>query len=315
MLYEWNIVGHQQQLTRLESDIKTNNLSHAYLFSGPRQTGKFRIARIFASILQCGDRFSIHSKLYKQIIAGGHPDTVLMKDDGDSLKIDTIRKMIVRVNLTTQSNYRLILIENIERMPTEAQNSFLKTLEEPPDKTVFVLTTNRPNHVLPTIRSRVRHCQFFNVSDETLMDFLQKKFPRERAHFEEIINIAQGRPGLAISLVEHPEALSHQRDMYAKIEEFFKRNNLANKFRFADEITDDSSDDHRQLDLFFDAFTRYLRKLLLEYTEQDHHPLKSRFGMNDIVNLFEYLEKTSYLIERNINKKLALENLLIQTEK
>lgn len=309
MLYKWNIVGHTQQLLNLEKELKSSNLSHAYLFSGPQQSGKFSIAKTFANILQCPNDYCKKCKDCELIQAGSHSDTIFMEDNGESIKIDEVRELIRKTNLTSQSEHRLIVIENIERMPIEAQNSFLKTLEEPPGKTIFVLTTSHLDQVLLTIQSRVRHFHFSTVDDSVLSDYLKENFG-SRPDMSEIVNIAQGRPGLAITLIKDPDAFVHQKNLYNQIETFLRKNDLAQKFSFIEGIEKDK----KQVSIFLDAFTRYLRKLLFEYIKMAKHPLSDRFAMQDIVKLFESLEKTRYFINRNVNKRLALENLLIQTE-
>ncbi len=314
MIYDWDMVGHREQLAQLEREIQTDNVTHAYLFAGPPQIGKFRMAVTMASILQCPKNFCRTCKNCKLIPAGTHPDTILLRDNGESLKIDEVRDMIGRANLVAQAPYRIFVIENIERMPLEAQNSFLKTLEEPPGKTMFILTTSRLTDVLPTIVSRVRSYYFFNVGSETLKTFLKKEFAN-RGDLDEIVNMAQGRPGLAISLMKDTNLLTEQRELYGKIDLFLKRNNLAEKFLFVATLVDEDSDSSGPMDTFFDAYTRYLRKLLFEYMEQDAHPLRERFDLGGLVRLFESLEKTRYLIRKNANKRLALENLFITTEK
>ena len=310
MLYKWDIVGHQQQISRLEREIKDQNLTHAYLFSGPDQDGKFSIAKTFANILQCPNDFCRKCKDCQLIKAGSHPDTIVMEDNGESIKIDEVRELIRKTNLTHQGRYRIIVIENVERMPIEAQNSFLKTLEEPPGNTIFLLTTSKIDRVLLTIQSRVRHYQFSTVDDNILKEYLKKNFG-ERPEIEEVVNMAQGRPGLAITLIKDSEAFNHQKGLYNQIENFLKKNDLAQKILFVESIEKDP----QEVELFLDAFMRYLRKLIFEYRQNPSHPLSSRFTQRDVVNLFEVLEKTRYFIGRNVNKKLALENLLIQTEK
>ena len=310
MLYKWDIIGHQIQLKQLEHEISDNNITHAYLFSGPKQTGKFSIAKIFTNILLCKKNFCHICEDCKLLKNGAHPDAITLDDNGESIKIDTIRELIRKTNLTIQGKYRIILIENIERMPIEAQNSFLKTLEEPPGETIFILTTSHINQVLPTILSRVRQYFFFTVEDNILEKYLKQNFDNQNT-IKEAVNMAQGRPGLAITLMEDQAFLGSQRELYTQIDSFLKKNDLVRKFIFIEMIEKNPE----QIELFFDAFTRYLRKLIFEYTTDNNHPLKSRFTLQEIVNLFEYLEKTRYLIQRNINKKLALENLLLQTEK
>jgi DNA polymerase-3 subunit delta' len=310
MLYKWNIVGHHQQLVQLEKELKEKNLSHAYLFSGPKQGGKFTIAKILAKILQCPNDFCRTCKDCEMIRKEIHPDTIIIRDNGDAIKIDDVRELIRTTNLTHQGKYRIVIIENIERMPIEAQNSFLKTLEEPPGRTIFIMTTSQIDSVLLTIQSRVRHFNFSTIDDAVLTDFIEKKFGK-RAETGEIVNIAQGRPGLAIGFIEKPETFDYQKKLYNQIESFLKKNDLAQKFMFVEEIEKNPE----EVELFLDAFTRYLRKLVLDYEHMPENPLKKRFKLSDIVNLFDVLEKTRYFIRRNINKKLALENLLIQTEK
>ncbi len=310
MLYKWKIVGHKKQLIQLEKELKEDNLSHAYLFSGPKQSGKYTIAKVFAKILQCPNNFCRSCKDCEMLKNETHPDTIIMRDNGNTIKIDEVRELIRTTHLTHQGKYRLVIIENIERMPIEAQNSFLKTLEEPPGRTIFIMTTSQIDSVLLTIQSRVRHYNFSTVDDAVLTEYIENKFGK-RSDTEEIVNIAQGRPGLAIGFIENPETFDYQKKLYNKIENFLKKNDLSQKFMFVEGIEKSA----QEVELFLDAFTRYLRKLILEYVYNPNHPLKKRFSLYNITNLFDVLEKTRYFIKRNINKKLALENLLIQTEK
>lgn len=309
-MYKWDIIGHTKQLEQLEQEISNGNIAHAYLFSGPKDVGKFRITRVFANILQCPNNYCHTCKDCKLIEKGNHPDIITMVDRGETIRIDDVRDLIHKTNLTSQGRLRIVLIENIERMPVEAQNSFLKTLEEPPGKTIFIMTSTRPNQVLPTIKSRVRRYFLFNIEDSVLKSSLKQQFG-ENVDIEEIIQIAQGRPGLAINLMKTPIVLSEQRNLYNQIEFFLKKNDLSQKFMFVENLDKEPE----RLEVFFDAFSRYLRKLLYEYIAQADHPLKSRYTLENITNLFESLEKTRYLIDRNTNKKLALENFFLQTEK
>jgi DNA polymerase III subunit delta' len=310
MDFQWDIVGHRQQILSLEKDLREGNVAHAYLFSGPKQSGKFRVARTFAGILQCPNHYCKICKDCQSVVAGAHPDTLFMKDDGESIKIEEVRELVRKTHLTRQGRYRVIAIENVERMPTEAQNSFLKTLEEPPEGTLFLLTTNHIDQVLLTIQSRVRHVPFSTVDEAVLTEYLVREFG-ERPEMAEAVNMAQGRPGLAISLIRNPAVFDRHKGLYSQIEHFLKRNDLVQKFQFVEAVEKDD----QEIELFLDAFTRYLRKLAFDYLKNPAHPLSGRFTLRNLVNLFEFLEKTRYLIDRNVNKKLALENLMLLTEK
>ncbi|MBN2087038.1 DNA polymerase III subunit [Candidatus Peregrinibacteria bacterium] len=310
MKYKWDTIGHQKQLVQLEKEIQDKNIVHAYLFSGPKDVGKFRIARMFANILQCPNDFCHNCDDCKLIQSGAHPDTIVMADKGETIKIDQVRELIHKTNLTSQGKRRIILIENIERMPIEAQNSFLKILEEPPGDTVFILTSTQVNQVLPTTKSRTRRYFFHNIEDSVIKQYLEEKYG-SNSDIEEIIQIAQGRPGFAINLMNKPVLLTEQRNVYNQIDFFLKKNDIARKFMLVDELDKDS----KQMEVFFDAFSRYLRKQLYVYLSEKDNSLKSRYSLKEIVELFESLEKTRYLIDRNTNKKLALENFFLQTEK
>jgi DNA polymerase-3 subunit delta' len=301
-------VGHVRQLERLEREIQEQNLSHAYLFHGMADIGKFRLARTMASILQCPNGYCQHCPDCRQIKAGIHPDVIIMKDIGETLKIDDIRTLVQKTNLTSYSKRRFVVIENIERMPMEAQNAFLKTLEEPAGDTIFLLTVTQMGEVLETIQSRTRQMAFFNVADDVIRKALIERFGF-LGHLDEVIQIAQGRPGLAIRLLESDSLLMDYRKMYNRIDLFFSDNALSEKFRFVEEL--DSAPD--QIPFFFDTSFRYLRYLLHEGASEQKK--SGRFDLADIFNLFESLTKTRYLVDRNINKKLALENFFLQTER
>jgi len=149
-----------KQLAQLKADHKSGNLAHAYLFVGQSGSSKFEVAREFADFLQDGAIRSL--------------DTTEIADNGESIKTSEVREMLKRVNLTSQAEYKMILIENVERMTLSAANSFLKTLEEPPERTIFILTTPSLSLVLPTIISRTRVMRFHSVV-EPLADAVEMK--------------------------------------------------------------------------------------------------------------------------------------------
>jgi len=310
MLYKWGVIGHDKQLEKLEKELSEGNVSHAYLFSGPADLGKFHIAQVLSNILQCTHHFCHICEDCRRVMKGIHPDVIEIRDNGDSLKIDEVRALIQKTNLTSTGDRRVVLIENIERMPVEAQNSFLKTLEEPAGNTVFLLTTSQINQVLPTIRSRTRQFSFACLSDAYMRKALEAQFGPS-SDLDEILQIAQGRPAVAVRLLKNPKELMDNRNMYNQIEFFLKRNDLASKFTFVEGL--DKADD--QLALFFDVFSRYLRSLVYGYLNNVETPLKHRFNLQEVVELFEKLSKTRYLIDKNTNKKLALENFFLTTEK
>ena len=174
-------------------------------------------------------------------------------------------------------------------MPTEAQNAFLKTLEEPAGDTIFLLTATGIGEVLDTIKSRTRQVAFFGVTDDVLRKALHERFGLVN-ELDEVIQIAQGRPGLATRLLENGPLLMEYRRMYSRIDFFLSGNGLSEKFRFVEELDADPE----KIPFFFDTSFRYLRRLL-------HDGVRGggvgRFGLRGIFDLFESLTKTRYLAD------------------
>jgi DNA polymerase-3 subunit delta' len=310
LIEKWDIVGHDKQIRTLEEDVTMGNVSHAYLFTGPAHSGKCRTARAFAARLQCPQNKCGGCKVCREIRTGTHPDTLLMKDNGSSISIDDVRDLTRLTSLTAQGRYRLVIIENVERMPIEAQNAFLKTLEEPAGRTVFLLTATQVDKVLLTLRSRARQISFSMTPDDVLMGYLKEKFGSSPQQYE-VVSIAQGRPGLAIAMMKYPEVFDHQKALYYRLDAFLKKNDLVGKFRFIEELEKDPV----QVRSFLDAMTRFLRKVMLDYLTVPDPTIKSRFTLEELTALIDSLEKTGYLIKGNINRRLALECLLMRTEK
>ena len=120
MKYNWSIIGHENSL-KGENDISSGNLAHAYLLVGPNSIGKSTVARKMAGILQCKNDFCHSCKDCKQIEKGCHIDVLELNDDKESIKIATVRKVVEQLGMSRQSNYRILLIQKLERMTLEAK--------------------------------------------------------------------------------------------------------------------------------------------------------------------------------------------------
>jgi DNA polymerase-3 subunit delta' len=131
----------QGYLETILKQFEEKKAAHTYLLTGARGIGKFEVFKSLAKKLQ-----SQKNSL----------DTIVLEDDGHKIKISEMRAVIERLNRSKQDNYKLLLIENIERFSLPAANSFLKTLEEPLENTYFFLTSSNLKNVLETIISRVR---------------------------------------------------------------------------------------------------------------------------------------------------------------
>lgn len=303
--YKWDIIGHQKQLAELEQDLAQNNLAHAYLVSGPQQVGKFSVMKTLAKILQCENNFCHACQICQHIEKGYHPDTIELADDSESLKIEQIRSLIVRLNTTTQSRYQVVLIQNIERMTLESSNALLKTLEDPPPNVIFLLTTSNLKALLATIISRVRLLKFQNLQTAELADFLKIRYPGKNVQeLEALTSLALGKPGKVIQLAENDELFHTYKTMYEELILLMDREDRVERFLYVATMTKEDL----PFDDFFQVFLAVARQELLKLSAQnepDEGMIKKR------VKLILDLQKTADLLQRNINARLALENLML----
>ena len=165
------VVGQQPIIQTLKNAIVQNRIAHAYLFCGPRGTGKTSIAKIFAKILNCEDESNKpcgKCTNCKMVQNGSHPDIIEI-DAASNNGVDEVRNLIDKVKYAPmQGKYKVYIIDEVHMMTTGAFNALLKTIEEPPAHVVFILATTEPNKVIPTIISRCQRFDFNKVSQKDI---------------------------------------------------------------------------------------------------------------------------------------------------
>lgn len=298
MKYNWSIIGHEKQLVQLEKDIESGNLAHAYLLAGPNSVGKNTVAKKLAGILQCENDFCHECNVCLQVKKGCHIDTVEFNDEGESIKIEEVRKIIERLSMTRQSRYKILLIQRLERMGIEAANSFLKILEEPPSKTVFIMTTNNVRLILPTILSRVRIVKFSSVSVQYLKDKLRELYPGSE---EETLNTVSlfslGTTGKAVHLMENPDSLANYLKIYHDVQNFLTYRNIAERFSYVEDLAAEPG----RIETFLNILAHVLRSKMLESgTDGKRH-----------ARVLAGVDEAAVLLKKNVNVRLVLENLML----
>ncbi len=193
-------------LERIEHYLTRGRLAHAYLFAGPEGSGKLATARAVAKMVNCeartpGQTFCGQCPSCLKIDAGNHPDVVtVQRGDEAMLKVDQVRSLIAQSQLRPyEAAYKVFIIDEAHALNLVGANAFLKTLEEPGDATLFMLTTEKLQQILPTIRSRCQIVRFFGESRERVSALLSSEgMPAAEALW--LADFAEGCPGRAQSL-------------------------------------------------------------------------------------------------------------------
>jgi DNA polymerase-3 subunit gamma/tau len=170
------IRGQDHVVRALRSAVRDDRVSHAYLFSGPRGTGKTSSARILAKALNCeaptdGEPCGVCSSCVE--ITQGTSLNVHELDAASNNGVDAMRDLVAHAGLGTPGRWKVYIVDEVHMLSTAAANALLKTLEEPPSHVVFVLATTDPQKVPPTIRSRTQHLEFRLLGADTLHGLLE----------------------------------------------------------------------------------------------------------------------------------------------
>jgi DNA polymerase III subunit gamma/tau len=170
-------VRGQEHVTRaLRNAVRGGRVAHAYLFSGPRGTGKTSTARILAMALNCeapvdGEPDGTCASCVS--VRSGASMDVFELDAASNRKLDEMRDLLSRVALGTPGRWKVYIVDEVHQLTPDAASALLKTLEEPPPHVVFVLATTDPQKVLPTIQSRTQHFQFHLLDGDVLASLLE----------------------------------------------------------------------------------------------------------------------------------------------
>ena len=209
------VVGQQHVTATLENAIKNNRVAHAYIFSGARGVGKTTTARILAKALNCAKGPTVEPcnecDSCREIAAGTSLD-VIEVDAASNRGIDQIRELREMVRYApASSRYKVVILDEAHMLTDEASNALLKTLEEPPDKVIFVLATTQPEDLLETIRSRAQHFHFRALTFSEIVGALERIAQKEGLSIDSgalavLARAAEGSLRDALSLLEQARA-------------------------------------------------------------------------------------------------------------
>jgi len=183
------IIGQEHIVTTLQNSIKSGSIAHAYLFTGPRGSGKTTIARIFAKAINCaaksGEVPCNKCDSCLEIMAGNSLDLIEI-DAASHTGVDEVRELISGIKFSpVKSKYKIFIIDECHQLSKAAANALLKTLEEPPAHAIFMLATTEAHKMIATIISRCQRFDFKRLHSHEIIEKLKFILKKEGVKFEE----------------------------------------------------------------------------------------------------------------------------------
>ena len=329
----------------LQNALLANKTTHAYLFSGPRGTGKTSTAKIFAKALNCE-----HAPAKEpcnecatciSITDGSHPD-VIEFDAASNSRVEEIRDIIEKVRFApASSRYKVYIIDEVHMLSTSAFNALLKTLEEPPPHAVFILATTEPHKLPATIISRCQRFDFKRLSTNDIIERMKVvlediELPYEEQGLKVIAQSAAGGMRDALSLLDQVVSFSGEKlkledtllvtgsisqDVFYDLAEALKAKDVAQMLALLEQLIADGKDPLR---LSEDLIT-FFRDLLLLQTSDDLAELLElvspeervlslahEFAPNMLYGYIDILAKTQQEMRFSHHTKIYLETALLK---
>ena len=318
-----NVVGQEAAKRILKDELKSNRVSHAYLFLGADGLGKKELALEFVKALLCpseGLESCDECIICRKIEHQNHADVrLLTREEGSrNIKIDQIRNLQQEIIYKPYEGKRkTFIIDDADKMTLEAANSLLRTLEEPPDYAVLILLAEEINQLLPTIISRCQQIYFHSVAQEKIKQHL-KKFDFSSAEASLYSRLAEGSPGVALELVQDED----YKEIRTKVIDFLidlQNKSLVKIFKQVNDL-----EKYLQQDFpLFDLISSWYRDIILciegnnkqivniDYLSEIKQ-LSLENSVDRLTKNISYLNKIKDYVDRNVNKSLALQVLMIK---
>ena len=319
-----DIIGQEQICEHLQTALKLQKVSHAYIINGERNSGKKFIARIFAMALQCtgeGEKPCQVCRSCRQALSENHPDIIrVTHEKPNSISVDDIREQI---NDTIQirpysANYKIYIVDEAEKMTVQAQNALLKTIEEPPAYAVILLLTTNPDGFLPTILSRCVQLKLKPLPDSMIRGYLTEKMGVSESQSELYAAFARGNLGKAKRLAESEDF----RQSYEQILNILKNIRQMDISQLLDAIKrlkDENMDLHECLDImqvwYRDGLmfkvTKDANLLIFKDEFSAMNEMSTRIGYDGFENILNAIDKARIRLDANVNMELALELMFL----
>ncbi len=326
----WQTIGQDRAVAALQRGLAQGRQAHAYLLVGPPRVGKGTLALELAQALNCEgpEPPCQECSPCRRIAAGIHADVqvvgVELTDGGvhKDIRIQQIRDVERAVSLRPfEGRCRVVIIDPADAMNEEAQNAFLKTLEEPPPDVVFVLITSRPQALRATIRSRCQRLDLSPLPLSRLEEALRERWSVAPRQAQLLARLSQGRLGWAIAARQDEEMMRVRHEALTDIRTLPERT-IQERFAYASEVAGRFSRDRGTVLAVLDLWRDWWRDVLLVssgcqdvITNLDLWDIlkaeASRYDPVRVVVFLRSLAATKQRLEGNVNPRLALEVLML----
>ncbi len=319
-----DVLGHEQTILHMKHAIEMDKVSHAYIISGEKGSGKKLLADLFARTLQCerkGTEPCMECRSCKQALSLNQPDIIrVMHEKPNTISVEDIRTQINGDIMIRpySSPYKIYIVDEAEKLSVQAQNALLKTIEEPPVYAVLLLLTTNAGMLLQTIRSRCVILELKPVSSPMVKNYLMEQLEVPEYHADICTAFAQGNVGKAKRLAlsdSFSEMLEHALHLVKYIHDM--------------EVVDMISDLKRintykmEINDYLDLLTVWYRDVLMFKATRDadslifSHELISirekaqKSSYEGLECIIKSLEKAKIRLNANVNFDMALELLLL----
>ncbi len=341
-----DVIGQEHVTTTLKNAIESNRLAHAYIFSGPRGIGKTTAARILAKAINCengGPTINPCNQCKNCIeITGSRSLDVLEIDGASNRGIDEIRNLKDNIRyLPLQGGYKVYIIDEFHMITKDAFNALLKTLEEPPEKVVFIFATTEPHKILPTILSRCQRLDFRRIPIKKIVSRLEHICGEDQITVdpESLFTLAQRSDGGmrdALTLLDQIISfsgneitiektrmalglISHQ--LYYDLTGIIQKSNQSLVFPFVQNLLNGGYD----LNEFLNGFLEHIRNILVAKTcpdsdllevyetdRQHYADFADSFSEIDLLRIMNLLAETLQQIRWSTNQRLFFELAMLK---
>ncbi|WP_050739339.1 DNA polymerase III subunit delta' [Acetobacterium bakii] len=317
------IKGHHTITEHLKKEILSGGVSHAYLFTGINGVGKKKTALEFAKSLLCTateNKPCGRCSVCSQIDHGNHPDVQVItpKEGETTIKITQVREMVGKLSIKPYTgDLRMIIIDDADCMTPEAQNSLLKSLEEPLSYNLFVLLTTHPQSILTTIRSRCQSYYFHPLNNEVVAAILKAETEYDSAAINGVLHQSGGSPGMGLYLLANSD-IQNERKLFLRDVYHLLKGDELKVFALAESLSKDKALSEERLGFLIQWF--YEVGLLLQSFElaEGQQPDEAHIAYLKILNnekneaILKTLFEMMAILQYNVNLRLQWEMTFIK---